>query len=108
MAIVIYSKLKDLQIQEKEIYEFGNWLRSFVNKSEWDDEEYVDRDYDDEVEKPINDEGDIMEYPWDSFAYAIIPDSNEDIKSSREIAESLGTYSRYDIQDLSKTFFIVK
>ena len=43
MALVIYSKLKELQIQEKEIYEFGNWLRSFANESAWEnDDEYDD------------------------------------------------------------------
>ena len=108
MAIVIYGKLKELQVQEKEVFEFGNWLRSFVNKSEWDDEEYQDKDYDDEVDQPLNDDGEIMEYPWDSFSYAVVPDSQEEINSAIEIAGSLGSFSRYDIQDLSKTFFVVK
>ena len=113
MALVIYTKLKELQIQEKEIFEFGNWLKGFSN-APWDDaddadDEYDEDGYDDEYsEIPKNNEGEIMEYPWDDFNYVVIPDSNDDIKDALEVSQILGISIRYDIDDPVRVFFIVK
>lgn len=105
MAFVVYTQIKELQIQEKEIYEFGNWLRGISNESMWDRE--FD-EYDEAADLPLNNDGLVMEYPWDDFNYIIVPDSDTDIKSALEMCESIGITSRFDIQDLGRTFFVVK
>ena len=104
MAFVVYTQIKELQIQEKEIYEFGNWLRG-VNNSSWDSEFGEDEE---EAEVPLNDDGAVMEYPWDDFTYIVVPDSDADIKSAIEMCESIGVTNRFDIYDLGRTFFVVK
>ena len=108
MALVIYTKLKELQIQEKEIYEFGNWLRSFSNESTWnDDDEYGDPD-EEEAESPTNGDGEVMEYPWDDFSYIVIPDSNDESEEALEVSQTLGVSFRFDVYDISRVFFVVK
>jgi hypothetical protein len=105
MAFVVYTQIKELQIQEKEIYEFGNWLRGVSNDSVWDSE--FD-DAEEEIEVPINADGVIMEYPWDDFIYVVVPDSDVDLKAALNMCESIGATNRFDIYDLSRTFFVVK
>jgi hypothetical protein len=109
MALVVYTKLKELQIQEKEIFEFGNWLRSFVNESAWeDDDEYSDDSYSEDVETPVNADGDVMEYPWDDFSYVVVPDSNDEVEDAAETSRMLGVSIRFDVYDMGKVFFVVK
>jgi hypothetical protein len=108
MALVIYTKLKELQIQEKEIYEFGNWLRSFTNETTWEEDDEYMGDYEEDSEAPTNQDGDIMEYPWDDFCYVIIPDNLDELEEAKEVAETLGVYSRFDVYDLNRVFLVVK
>jgi hypothetical protein len=109
MALVVYTKLKELQIQEKEIFEFGNWLRSFANESAWeDDDEYNDDSYSEDVEIPVNADGEVMEYPWDDFSYVVVPDSNDELEDAVEISRMLGVSVRFDVYDMSRVFFVVK
>lgn len=108
MAIVIYTKLKELQIQEKEIYEFGNWLRSFTNERAWEEDDEYMGDYEEESDPPTNEDGEVMEYPWEDFYYVVVPDNFEEIDEAKEIAESLGVYSRFDVYDLNRVFLVVK
>lgn len=106
MALVLYTKIKELQIQEKEIYEFGNWLRNSSSDNAWaDSDDYKDSS---EEEIPTNADGETMEYPWDDFSYVIVPDSDDEIREAADLAESLGVYNRFDIYDLSRVFFVVK
>ncbi len=107
MAFVVYTQIKELQIQEREIYEFGNWLRSANSSSSWEDE-YDDLDSDSEQEQPLNNDGNPMEYPWDDFTYIVVPDSDADIKFAITMCESVGVTNRYDINDLGRTFFVVR
>lgn len=106
MAFVVYTQIKELKIQEKEIYEFGNWLRG-VDSSVWD-EELESYDSDEQGEPPLNADGNIMEYPWDDFSYVIVPDNDSDIDYAIVVAESLGVTYRFDIFDLDRVFFVVK
>jgi hypothetical protein len=108
MAVVIYTKIKELQIQEKEVYEFGNWLRSFANESTWEDDDEYEDDYEEDSDPPTNADGEIMEYPWDDFSYVIVPDSNDELEEAEEIAEILGVYNRFDVYDLGRVFLVVK
>jgi hypothetical protein len=105
MAFVVYTQIKELQIQEKEIYEFGNWLRGVSDNSMWDSE-FEEKE--DEVEIPLNDDGVVMEYPWNDFTYIVVPDSDSDLKGAIEMCESIGVTNRFDIYDLGRTFFVVK
>jgi hypothetical protein len=105
MAFVVYTQIKELQIQEKEIYEFGNWLRGVSDNSMWDSEF---EEHEDEVEVPLNDDGVVMEYPWNDFTYIVVPDSDADLKGAIEMCESIGVTNRFDIYDLGRTFFVVK
>lgn len=108
MALVIYSKLKELQIQEKEIYEFGNWLRSFANESAWEnDDEYDDSD-EENAEIPTNNDGEIMEYPWEDFSYIVIPDSIDEIEDALDVSRMLGVSLRFDVHDMGRVFFVVR
>lgn len=106
MAFVFYTHIKELKIQEKEIYEFGNWLMGLSDNSAWDNE-YEDENGE-EIDLPLNSDGNVMEYPWDDFSYIVVPDSEEDVKSLLRVCESLGVTNRYDIQDLDRVFFVVK
>jgi len=108
MALVIYSKLKELQIQEKEIYEFGNWLRSFANESAWENDDEYDDSYNEDAETPVNGDGEVMEYPWDDFAYVVIPDSNDEVGDALDVARMLGVTSRFDVHDMGRVFFVVR
>ena len=108
MALVIYSKLKELQIQEKEIYEFGNWLRSFANESAWENDDEYDDSYEEDTEIPINNDGETMEYPWDDFAYIVVPDSNDEIQDALDVSRMLGVTSRFDVHDMGRVFFVVR
>lgn len=111
MSSVVYTKIKELEIQDNEIFEFGNWLRNFDEDSKWTEE---DSDYDDEdedesnSEKPKNKEGSVMEYPWNDFSFVIVPDNDTHIAEAEKIAEGLGSYERFDIEDTDRTFFVVK
>lgn len=108
MALVIYSKLKELQIHEKEIYEFGNWLRSFSNESVWEnDDEYDDSDIE-SSEIPTNNDGEVMEYPWDDFSYIVIPDSADEIGDALDVCRMLGVTLRFDVHDMNRVFFVIK
>jgi hypothetical protein len=106
MAFVVYTQIKELKVQEKEIYEFGNWLRG-VDSSVWD-EELENYDSDESGELPLNGDGNVMEYPWDDFSYVIVPDSDSDIDSALTVGESLGITYRFDIFDLDRVFFVIK
>jgi hypothetical protein len=106
MAFVIYTQIKELKVQEKEIYEFGNWLRG-VDSSIWD-EELENYDSDESSNTLLNADGNIMEYPWDDFSYVIIPDNDIDIDPALTVGESLGVIYRFDIFDLDRVFFVVK
>lgn len=108
MALVIYTKIRELQIQEKEIYEFGNWLRSFANETTWDEDDEYEGSYDEDSELPINDQGDVMEYPWEDFSYVVVPDSNDEIEEALEISQMLGVTLRFDVHDLGRVFFVVR
>ncbi len=108
MALVIYSKLKELQIQEKEIYEFGNWLRSFANESAWENDDEYDDSYEEDTEIPVNNDGEVMEYPWDDFSYIVVPDSNDEIQDALDVSRMLGVTSRFDVQDMGRVFFVVR
>ena len=108
MAIVVYSKLKELQIQEKEIYEFGNWLRSFANESAWEEDDEYENSYEEETETPTNHDGDVMEYPWDDFSYIVIPDSSDEVIEALDVSRMLGVSSRFDVYDMGRVFFVVK
>jgi hypothetical protein len=65
-------------------------------------------DYEEDSEAPTNQDGDIMEYPWDDFYYVIIPDNLDELEEAKEVAESLGVYSRFDVYDLNRVFLVVK
>lgn len=110
MATIIYTKIKDLEIQDKEVFQFGNWLKNFNEDTKWSfDEGYADdEDDEDEFEVPKNKEGDEMQYPWDDFSYIIVPDNDTYLIEAEKIAENLGSYERYDIEDSDRTFFVVK
>jgi hypothetical protein len=105
MAFVVYTQIKELQIQEKEIYEFGNWLRGVSDNSMWGNEF---EGQEEDVEIPLNADGVVMEYPWDDFSYIVVPDSDVDLKAALDMCESIGATNRFDIYDLSRTFFVVK
>ena len=111
MSTVVYTKLKELEIQDKEIFEFGNWLKNF-NEDSWAfGEEYYDEDEDqddEEKEIPKNKKGEKMEYPWGDFSFIIVPDNDTHITESEKIAELLGLYERFDVEDSDRTFFVVK
>jgi len=106
MAFVFYTQIKELRIQEKEIYEFGNWLMGISDNNGWNDE-YEDEN-EEEIDIPLNADGNVMEYPWDDFSYVVVPDSEDDVKSAIRVCESLGATSRYDIYDLDRIFFVIK
>jgi hypothetical protein len=110
MSTVVYSKIKELEIQDKEVYEFGNWLRTFTDEPTWDyDEDDADNEDDtDESETPKNREGDSMQYPWGDFSYVVVPDTDAHVDEAESIASGLGSYDRYDIEDSDRTFFVVK
>jgi hypothetical protein len=108
MALVIYSKLKELQIHEKEIYEFGNWLRSFANESAWENDDEYDDSSEENTETPVNNEGEVMEYPWEDFSYIVIPDSIDEIEDALDVSRMLGVASRFDVLDMGRVFFVVR
>jgi len=109
MSTVVYTKIKELEIQDKEVFEFGNWLRNFNEDSNWSDEdEDLDEEEEEDKEIPKNKKGDVMEYPWSDFTYIVIPDTDSHIAEAENIAGGLGTYERYDIEDTDRTFFVVK
>ena len=110
MSTVIYTKIKELEIQDKEVYEFGNWLKNFNNDPEWVIDEETYNDDEEEIEKsiPQNKKGEEMEYPWNSFSYIVVPDTDQHNLEAENIAESLGSYERFDIEDSDRTFFVVK
>jgi hypothetical protein len=111
MSTVVYTKLKELELQDKEVFEFGNWLRNFSEDTSWsydEDEDSEDKEDIDEEETPKNKKGDIMEYPWDDFSFIVIPDSDGHLAEAENISAILGTYERFDIEDSDRTFFVVK
>ena len=110
MSTVVYTKIKELELQDKEVFEFGNWLRNFNEDSKWSsDEEEIDEDEDEEEsEAPRNKKGELMEYPWNDFSYIIVPDTDSHLVEAEKISAGLGTYERYDIEDTDRTFFLVK
>ena len=110
MSTIVYTKIKEVEIQDKEVFEFGNWLRNFNEDSKWADED-IDADEDENEEAseiPKNKKGYIMEYPWGDFTYIVIPDTDAHTAEAENIASNLGTYERYDIEDSDRTFFVVK
>lgn len=109
MSTVVYTKLKELEIQDKEIFEFGNWLRGFREDNKWSfDEDIEEGEEDVETEAPLNKEGNPMEYPWEDFSFVVVPDTDAHIAEAESIAESLGLYDRFDIEDSERTFYVVK
>ena len=110
MSSVIYTKIRELETLDKEVYEFGNWLRNFEKDSHWEssDEETEDFDGDEDMEIPKNKKGMNMDYPWNDFSFVVIPDTENHIQESEKIASLLGSYERYDIEDSDRTFFVVK
>ena len=110
MSTVIYTKLKELEIQDKEVFEFGNWLKNFNEQTKWDFDEDSDEDEDQEDEKeiPLNKKGEVMEYPWRDFHFIVVPDTDHHIAEAEKISDSLGSYERYDIEDSDRVFFVVK
>jgi hypothetical protein len=108
MSTVVYTKLKELEIHDKEIYEFGNWLRSFREDNKWSFDEETEEEEEVETEAPLNKEGNVMEYPWGDFSFVIIPDTDAHTTEAESIAKSLGLYERFDVEDSDRTFFVVK
>lgn len=109
MSTVVYTKIKELEIQDKEIYEFGNWLRSFREDNKWSfDEETENEEEEIEPETPMNKDGNPMEYPWGDFSFVVVPDTDAHIAEAESIAESLGLYERFDIEESDRTFYVVK
>ena len=108
MSTVVYTKLKELEIQDKEIFEFGNWLRSFREDNKWSFDEETEEEEEIESEAPVNKEGNPMEYPWDDFSFIVVPDTDVHVPEAESIAEALGLYERYDIEDSDRTFYVVK
>ena len=99
MGVKIYTDLKDLKSQERDIYEFGESMGRTSAKS-WSDESDDDNDL-------FETFGVSSECPWDEFTYIIIPDGDDDIESAIEIGESLGEVRRYDCPDPEYSFFVV-
>jgi len=99
MGVKIYTDLKDLKSQERDIFEFGAALGKASSKS-WDDD--LDDDND-----PFDDFDTASDSPWDDFLYVLIPDGDEDIRTSITIGESLGEVRRYDCPDPEYSFFVV-
>lgn len=110
MSTVVYTKLKELELQDKEVFEFGNWLKNFSEDISWEDE--FDSEDKDDIElvsdKPTNSEGEVMEYPWSDFSYIVVPDNDTHNVEALKIATALGSYERYDIEDSDRTFYVVK
>jgi hypothetical protein len=107
MSTVVYTKIKDLETNDREIFEFGNWLNNFNEDRKWIAEE---EEWDDtfEQDSPTNKKGETMEYPWDDFTYVVVPDSPEFNNEAEDIAAEMGSYQRYDIEDSDRTFFVVQ
>ena len=56
----------------------------------------------------MNKEGNPMEYPWGDFSFVVVPDTDAHIAEAESIAESLGLYERFDIEESDRTFYVVK
>ena len=110
MSTVVYNKLKELEIQDKEVFEFGNWLRNFAEDTKWsyDEDDSSGNDDDEENEAPVNKKGDVMEYPWGDFSFIVVPDNDTHIIEAENISANLGNYERFDVEDSDRTFFVVK
>ena len=100
MGVKIYTDLKDLKAQERDVFEFGDSLGKTSSKK-WND----DSDDDNDLFEDFG--GNSDENPWDDFSYVIIPDGDDDIDTSIEIGESLGEVRRYDCPDPEYSFFVV-
>ena len=98
MGVKIYTNLKDLKSQERDVFDFGHSLGKSSTKS-WND------DSDDDLFDDFG--GDSDESPWDDFSYVVIPDGDDDIDTAIEIGESLGEVKRYDCPDPEYSFFVV-
>jgi hypothetical protein len=107
MPTVVYTKIKDLETNDREIFEFGNWLNNFNEDRKWiaEEEEWDDSQ---DQETPTNKKGEVMEYPWDDFTFVVVPEANEFNNEAEDIAAELGSYQRYDIEDGDRTFFVVQ
>ena len=100
MASKIYTNIKDLEVQDPEVYNFGVWLGT--NHTTWE------HDDSDEDNLPKNKHGESMEYPWDDFEYVVVPDTEDDLDDTLQIANSLGSSFRLDIEEMERVFFVIK
>jgi len=106
MSTGVYTKIKDLEIGDNEVFEFGNWLSNFNEDRKWvsAEDEYENSEGE---ELPTNRIGEVMEYPWEEFQYVIIPEGNDFNVEAEGIASELGSYKRFDIEDSDRVFFVI-